>query len=223
MNHTADWYIRGEYLETCNCDVVCPCLISNLNQNEALPTYGHCDLMCSYHVDEGEYNGIDLSGLSHIIMCYTPREMKWHDWSMAHYYDNKATPEQREAMLNIFKGKAGGPAEDLNAAMAVDLGTVGADIMFERTKGSRTARIPGIYINYSKAAQGMQKPDEYTKLRNLHPQCYEVYPAVCVDGRWHDHNMHFNNSGKTSVWGEIYWSPDSSLDQPSKHKGIPEN
>jgi hypothetical protein len=174
MGEKIDWYIRGEYLETCNCDVACPCLISDRNQNEAMPTYGHCDLMCSYHVDEGRYNGIDLSGLSHIIMCYTPREMKWHDWSMAHYYHNNATPEQREAMLAIFKGKAA-PAEDLNAAMSEDLGTTARIYHLYAKKEAVPPAYPA-FISIIPKRTPNAEADEYVKLKNLHPQCFENTP-----------------------------------------------
>lgn len=31
------WKIDGEYFENCNCDVLCPCITSNLQRN---PTHG---------------------------------------------------------------------------------------------------------------------------------------------------------------------------------------
>jgi hypothetical protein len=177
MEKKANWYIKGEYLEACNCDVVCLAFF-RLTPQRGDPTYGHCDLMCNYFVDEGEYEGVDISGLAHVIMCYTPREMKWHDWSIAHYYDSKATPEQREAMLTIFKGKVGGPAADLNACMAIDLGTSPADIKYERISDSeRLVSIEGVYTNHAKAKQGMQFPDQQVMLENIHPQCYALKPA----------------------------------------------
>ena len=216
MNKHPNWYIKGEYLEACNCDVVCPCLVSAYGLNEAKPTYGHCDLMCAYHVDEGEYEGIDISGLSHIIICYTPREMKWHDWSIAQYYDSKGTEEQQEAMRKIFSGTVGGPAEDLIAAMAVDLGISPADISWERNGKERTVTIPGIFLNYARAKDGMQNEEGTAIFENVHPQCYSIAPGVCVDGRWSDHNMMFNNSGKGALFGDIYWSPESTLAQPVK-------
>jgi hypothetical protein len=35
----AGWQIRGEYMETCNCTLLCPCITSNL---AATPTEGDC-------------------------------------------------------------------------------------------------------------------------------------------------------------------------------------
>ena len=41
------WRIRGEYLENCNCEVLCPCLLGARNAKGramARPTEGHCDV-----------------------------------------------------------------------------------------------------------------------------------------------------------------------------------
>ena len=35
----ATWQISGEYMETCNCKLLCPCITSNL---AATPTEGDC-------------------------------------------------------------------------------------------------------------------------------------------------------------------------------------
>ena len=35
----ATWQISGEYMETCNCTLLCPCITSNL---AATPTEGDC-------------------------------------------------------------------------------------------------------------------------------------------------------------------------------------
>ena len=35
----ATWQISGEYMETCNCTMLCPCITSNL---AATPTEGDC-------------------------------------------------------------------------------------------------------------------------------------------------------------------------------------
>ena len=38
------WSISGEYFETCNCAVVCPCLISTKAPLTSAPTEGACEV-----------------------------------------------------------------------------------------------------------------------------------------------------------------------------------
>jgi hypothetical protein len=55
------WRIEGEYFESCNCELLCPCLLSNA---QARPTEGHCDVVLAIHIRNGNYGTTDLSGLS---------------------------------------------------------------------------------------------------------------------------------------------------------------
>ena len=72
MTTTPKWQINGEYLESCNCEVLCPCGIPGSPQ---LPTEGHCDMALAFHIEDGALNGVDLSGLGFVVVMYTPGKM----------------------------------------------------------------------------------------------------------------------------------------------------
>ncbi len=40
------WKIQGEYFESCNCEVLCPCLLSGAQPLR--PTEGHCDVVLAF-------------------------------------------------------------------------------------------------------------------------------------------------------------------------------
>ena len=61
----AKWNISGEYMETCNCDFLCPCITSNLT---ARPTEGDCKAGVALRIDKGEMDGVKLDGLSFIVL-----------------------------------------------------------------------------------------------------------------------------------------------------------
>jgi hypothetical protein len=42
------WYLRGLYLDSCNCDCGCPC------QFNAKPTHGNCEGLSAIHISEGK-------------------------------------------------------------------------------------------------------------------------------------------------------------------------
>ncbi len=99
------WKIQGEYFESCNCEVLCPCLLSGAT---AQPTEGHCDVVLAFRIDKGNYGAIDISGLNAAQALITPGPMAQGGGTLAVYVDNRATSEQRAALEAIFTGAAGG-------------------------------------------------------------------------------------------------------------------
>ena len=65
----ANWQLSGEYMETCNCDFVCPCITSNLT---ARPTEGDCKAALAMRVDKGTKDGVKLDGTSFIVLLHSP-------------------------------------------------------------------------------------------------------------------------------------------------------
>ena len=52
MAATSKWQLSGDYFENCNCDVVCPCLVSPGPPLTARPTQGVCDVALVFHIDK---------------------------------------------------------------------------------------------------------------------------------------------------------------------------
>ena len=44
------WTLQGQYMETCNCTFICPCISSNLAAN---PTEGDCKAALAMRIDKG--------------------------------------------------------------------------------------------------------------------------------------------------------------------------
>lgn len=102
MNTTPAWKISGLYFEACNCDLVCPCYSAKP------PTYGYCEGNCAWHLQQGQFDGVDLSGLNVIMVQRCDgfmRETKWKCWF---FMDDRATPEQFDALKRIFTLTDGG-------------------------------------------------------------------------------------------------------------------
>jgi hypothetical protein len=66
----AAWRIEGQYMETCNCNYLCPCAPSNLT---AQPTEGDCKAAIAMRIDKGEKDGVKLDGLSFIVVMHSPK------------------------------------------------------------------------------------------------------------------------------------------------------
>ena len=53
------WQISGEYMETCNCAFLCPCIVTNL---QGRPTEGDCKAALGMHIETGNKDGVSLDG-----------------------------------------------------------------------------------------------------------------------------------------------------------------
>lgn len=97
-----DWYLKADYVETCNCDYGCPC---NFN---GFPTYGFCRAIILYHIQSGNYGNIKLDGLDVITAVSWPKAIHEGNGSVQLFVTKKTTQEQREAVMSIFSDEAKG-------------------------------------------------------------------------------------------------------------------
>ena len=102
----AKWNIEGDYMETCNCDFLCPCITSNLT---AIPTEGDCKAAIAMKITKGEKDGVSLDGLSFIVLLHAPSAMADGNIKVGLIVDENASDEQTAAISDIATGAAGGP------------------------------------------------------------------------------------------------------------------
>ena len=87
------WRLDGTYFESCSCDAVCPCTWSALT---AKATLDRCRALLAYHVESGEIDGLDVSGLSFALFLDTPPVMSEGNWRVGVYLDDAASDRQAE-------------------------------------------------------------------------------------------------------------------------------
>lgn len=102
----ASWRIEGQYMETCNCTFICPCITSNL---AARPSEGDCKFAIALRVDKGEKDGVKLEGLAFIVLVHSPGPMAQGDMTVGLIVDERASETQAKAIADIATGIAGGP------------------------------------------------------------------------------------------------------------------
>ena len=96
------WQLAVDYVETCNCNFGCPCNFSGY------PTDGFCEALVGYHVRQGRFGRTRLDGLDVVYAAAWPRAIHQGGGTMRLYVAEQATPEQRDALVQIFSGKAKG-------------------------------------------------------------------------------------------------------------------
>ena len=96
------WSLEAEYLQACNCDYGCPC------EFEAPPTTGCCEGVGAWRITKGRHGDVKLDGLCFAFAARWPKAIHQGHGTVQLYFDEKANPKQREALLQIASGQAGG-------------------------------------------------------------------------------------------------------------------
>ena len=103
------WHIRGTYFESCNCDPICPC-----RRIDEVPggrsTHGVCMGVLSWVIQDGEADGVDVSGLPVALALRYSDDEPGSPWTWVLYLDARAADDQRAALEAIFTGRLGGDA-----------------------------------------------------------------------------------------------------------------
>jgi hypothetical protein len=141
---SVDWNIRGPEIVTCNCNWGCPC------QFNALPTNGNCRAGLAMRIEKGHFGKTKLDGLHWAVLAAWPKAIHMGNGEVLPVVDERASPEQREALLKIMTGQETEPFATFFAVFATTFKTVHdplfKPIEFELNLEKRTGRfrVPGI-------------------------------------------------------------------------------
>jgi hypothetical protein len=139
-----DWYVEGPSFGSCNCSYGCPC------QFEALPTHGHCTGFEVLRIDKGHFGAVRLEGTQAAMIYAWPGAVFQGKGVMQVIVDERATSEQREALIKIFHGEETDDAAThwwvFRKMSDTVHPTLFKPIAYEVDLGARTARvsIPGV-------------------------------------------------------------------------------
>ena len=139
----AQWSIRGEYMESCNCDYLCPCVYTN---PQGPVTYDHCTAVLVFRIDEGNFGGLPLGGSKFAFVLRSGKVMADGNWIFAVVVDDAADASQRTALAQLAGGDAGGTPGVIRTNLVSDFrGVEYQPITFEMAGHNRRASVPGVF------------------------------------------------------------------------------
>jgi hypothetical protein len=118
------WKVAGSYFEACNCNVICPCTASLALD----ATNDRCNVTLVFHIENGDVEGTDVSGLTVAAIADTPKVMTDGNWRLGVFIDGAASDEQAEKLGGVFSGALGGPMAGLGSLVSENLGVQRAPI-----------------------------------------------------------------------------------------------
>ena len=174
------WHLEGKWLEYCSCDPGCPC------ETMAPPTRGHCDGVVAMKIDSGHYGDVKLDGLTVAATFFFPRALHNGDGHMQPIIDERASPEQREALFAILSGKdqpAGTIFNIFSIIIAHFHDPVFAPVDFQWDVNRRTATLK-VPNQVSAETVPIRNPvtDREERIRTVLPEGWTFYEAEVGSG-----------------------------------------
>ena len=112
------WNLSGNYVETCSCELMCPC---NLSLDHGA-TYDFCRVTLVFDVRGGTVAGTDIAGCKVALIADTPKVMTDGNWRVGVFVDERATDAQFDQLVQVFSGQLGGPMAGLAPLIGEMLG-----------------------------------------------------------------------------------------------------
>ncbi|MEO6651760.1 MAG: DUF1326 domain-containing protein [Ilumatobacteraceae bacterium] len=196
------WNVSGSYFEACNCEAICPCIVLSP------PTTGECTALVGWHIDEGAFDGLELSDLNVALAVHSPGHMATTMWHAAVYLDDRATEEQAAALGSIYSGASGGHPAVLGAHIGEVLGVASAPIAFDVDGTSSSLRIGDVGdVKVTAIATG--QGGELITINN-HPLAiapgYEAVASRVDHLRFTDHGYEWELSGTNGLVSPFSYS-----------------
>ena len=207
------WEASGDWFDVCKCNVPCPCEFAQA------PSYGDCDGVLAWHINQGHYGTVSLDGLSLIAIA----SFKGNLWggqtkaALGLFIDAKADAKQREALQMIWGGQAGGWMANFAGLIGEMRGVEFVPIQFEIAEDLAhwSAEIPGKVVAKATALGGPTTPPG-RRVQTLNAPGSEVGPggpatwATATQDHVEAMGFKWDWAGRSSKHIPFSWSgPDS--------------
>ena len=136
------WELSGEYMESCNCDYLCPCIFTN---PQAPATHEHCTALMVYRIDRGRHGDVSLDGLKFALVIRSGPRHVGRRLGVRLRRRRKGERRPAPALADIVSGMAGGPPQMIRDNLVSDFrGVEFRRIDFTIDGLRRATEIPGV-------------------------------------------------------------------------------
>ena len=197
------WKLTGTYFEACNCDIACPCTFLSA------PTTGECNAFAGWHIENGNFANVNLSGLNVALALHAPGHMLEVKWRVALYFDITASEEQKNALTQIYTGQVGGHLANLTPFIGEVLGISSVPIEYEADGKQRRLKIADVLEADIEAIQDQGGAD--VSINNAPLGLAPGYPIVVAKSKkfnYKDHGFQWEISGKNGFYSPFTYQGD---------------
>lgn len=202
----AYWRLEGEWIKNCNCAFGCPCDFN------ARPTNGFCKGMAGMRISKGSYEGVSLDGLSFFMTVSFPGALHEGNGEAQPIIDERASPEQREALFNILSGQNSmeGTLFHIFSLIVTKMhDPIFAPVSFEFDKKARVARlrIPGVLETEVEPIKNPVTGQPH-RIRVVMPEGFEHLEGEVASANIHSNGaIKFDTQGSHSTLAHVTQTP----------------
>jgi hypothetical protein len=198
------WRLEGTYFENCNCDMVCPCTTSGLT---APADNERCHVALVFHVDSGEVDGIDVSGLTVGMVADAPALMSEGNWRVGLLMDQAASPQQAEALQAVMSGQRGGVPAGLTPLIGEILGMETLPIEYSDDGRHHRVQAKGmVEMEVEDFVSPLDPTGQGVKVSGVGFPADTLAAGRAVTSRVTAFGLTFFNEGKNSFSAPFSWS-----------------
>jgi hypothetical protein len=197
------WTLEGTYFENCSCDTICPCTWSGLT---AKATHDRCKAMLAFHIDRGDIEGVDVSGLTFALVVDTPPVMSEGNWKLGVVLDSAASEAQAGALGRVVGGELGGPPAMLGPLIGEMVGIEQAPAEWRQSDGTFSVRF-GDFIDVEVETYTSGGLPEPVRLVNVfHPANTTLTVSPARKSKVEVLGISFDGTGTSGFNAPYVWS-----------------
>ncbi len=197
------WTLEGTYFENCSCDTICPCTWSGLT---AHATRDRCLAMLAFHIDRGDIEGVDVSGLTFAMVLDTPPVMADGGWKVGVVLDEAATEQQAGALGRVLGGELGGPPAMLGPLIGEMAGIERAPVEWHQSDDTFTVRFGDLIDVEVKSLLVGDLPEPVTLLNVFHPANTTLTVSPATKSKIDVFGIRFDGTGTSGFNAPYAWS-----------------
>jgi hypothetical protein len=199
------WRLDGTYFENCNCEVVCPCAATDM---AAPADHERCRVLMAFHVDRGQVDGVDVSGMIVGVFADTPPMMSEGNWRVGLFIDAKASELQSAKLAGVFSGQMGGPMAALAPLITELLGIEKAPMEYSSEGRHHRIKIgDAVDVVVEDATSPLDPGGPPPKLSGLrYPINSTLNVARATTSRISAFGLEISNAGKNGFSAPFSWA-----------------
>jgi len=195
------WHFKADYVETCNCDFGCPCNFSGF------PTYGFCRALVFFHIQAGNYGDVKLDGIEVVYAVSWPKAIHEGDGTLQLFISKGSNEHQRNAVVDIFTGKAqgDGPFALFASTLKYILDSQFVDINAKINGTKSSFSVPGIMdVQLASFINPVTGDEQYTKIQLPKGFIWKIADAAKTKVmKILTPNLNFDHSGKNAFYSVV--------------------
>ena len=195
------WQLQGEWIESCSCEIVCPCNFGP----ERKATQGWCSAAIGLNIRQGNSDGVDLSNVRAVLAADFPGNFGLGNGTGRLYLDEGMSDDQRRELEAILRGQKGGVWEAFSGAISNILPVKVAQVRLEAgdnpsisVSGAGEMKLQRLKDDKGQQSQLMNSPVGGAFALG-------VSDLAVTDGRWTDSDLRSWEAGGNGAVMPFSW------------------